>query len=317
MTLALDMIDVSVNLRRKGQLFNIVDRVNISLRPGETLGVVGESGCGKSVMASTIAGITPGNLEVTGQILLDGKDMLKLSEREMTGIRGKRVGMIFQDPFSWLNPVMTVGDHLVDVLVRHENLSRHAAKTRAVELLDLVRIPEPQRRVGDYPHEFSGGMCQRVAVACAIATKPALLIADEPTTALDVTIQAQILRLIVSLQREHNIALLLISHDLGLIAEAADRVVVMYRGRKVEEQPITGIFQNPLHPYTRALIRTRPELWKFEDYLGEIPGMVPALEDRVTGCAFANRCDVARPECSREAPALRQIGTADVACLYA
>ena len=317
MTFALEMIDVSVNLGRNGQRLNIVDRVNISLRPGETLGIVGESGCGKSVMASTVAGITPGNLEVTGQILLDGKDLLKMSEGEMTDIRGKRVGMIFQDPFSWLNPVMTVGDHLVDVLVRHENISRRAAKMRAVELLDLVRIAEPQRRVGDYPHEFSGGMCQRVAVACAIATQPALLIADEPTTALDVTIQAQILDLIVSLQDEHNIALMLISHDLGLIAEAADRVAVMYRGRKVEEQPITGIFENPLHPYTRALIRTRPELWKFDEYLGEIPGMVPALEERVVGCSFANRCEMARPECGRQIPALRQIGAADVACLYA
>ncbi len=269
-----------------------VDGVNFEVYPGEVLGLVGESGCGKSVTSLSIMGLVskPGRVD-GGEILLDGNDLVKLPEEEMVKIRGNRVSMIFQQPQSALNPVFKVGDQLAEVLNVHQDLGRDAGWNRAIALLKMVGVPDPERRAHAYPHELSGGMAQRVMIAMALACVPELLIADEPTTALDVTIQAQILDLMRDLRRDMGTAVILITHDLGVVAEMADRVAIMYAGEIVEQTDVNSLFDEPMHPYTQGLIGSIPILGEIKDKLDVIPGSVPNLVNLPPGCRFAPRCE--------------------------
>ncbi len=268
-----------------------VDGVDFRVYPGEVLGIVGESGCGKSVTSLSIMRLIsqPGRI-VDGQILFDGKDLVKVTEEEMMQVRGNRISMIFQQPQSSLNPVFRAGDQISEVLNIHQDFGREAGRDRAVELLKLVGIPEPEQRADAFPHELSGGMAQRVMIAMALACVPDLLIADEPTTALDVTIQAQILDLMRDMKKQLGSAMILITHDLGVIAEMADRVAVMYAGEIVEQSPVKSLFDRPLHPYTQGLIGSIPVLGELRERLEVIPGSVPNLIDPPSGCRFAPRC---------------------------
>ena len=291
-----------------------VDGVSFDLAPGETLCVVGESGCGKSVTALSILGLIPappGRIE-GGRILFQGEDLVAASEARLREIRGNQISMIFQEPMTSLNPVMRIGDQIAEALLLHENLSRSGARERVLEMLNLVQIAEPDRRIDEYPHQLSGGMRQRVMIAMALACNPMVLIADEPTTALDVTIQAQILNLMIELKERLGTAIIMITHDLGVVAETAQRVVVMYAGKKVEQATVDDLFAEPLHPYTRGLLKSIPSTNKVyggesQEGLHEIPGVVPNLRDPIPGCAFAERCDVAIDRCHTEAPAFEEI----------
>ncbi|ABB37983.1 oligopeptide/dipeptide ABC transporter, ATPase subunit [Oleidesulfovibrio alaskensis G20] len=285
-----------------------VGDVSYSINPGETLGVVGESGCGKSVTALSVMRLIPeppGRI-VSGKIMFDGTDLLSLSEKQMRHVRGNKISMIFQEPMTSLNPVFRVGDQIAETLILHEDLSKKAARDRSVELLKKVGIPSPESRVEDYPHQMSGGMRQRVMIAMALACNPKLIIADEPTTALDVTIQAQILELMDNLRETTGTAIQLITHDLGVIAETAHKVVVMYAGRVVEQAEVRELFNNPLHPYTRGLMRSIPGLGAHADKerLETIPGMVPSLLNLPQGCRFHDRCRHAFDRCRLEEPQL-------------
>ena len=300
-----------------------VDGVSLAIDAGETLGVVGESGCGKSVTAFTImrlVPIPPGKI-VAGEIVWLGRDLLKLPDDEMRKIRAKEIAMIFQEPMTSLNPVYTVGEQIAEVVRLHEGLGKRAATARAAEMLRLVHIPHPERRVHDYPHQFSGGMRQRVMIAMALSCNPKLLIADEPTTALDVTIQAQILELITDLKDRLGMAVMLITHAMGVVAETAQRVVVMYAGKVVEEAAVEEIFRAPRHPYTQGLIKSIPRLDAEEAgtrRLDAIPGVVPSLLDPLPGCRFAARCPHARSECTAATPELREVAPGHkVACVLA
>jgi oligopeptide/dipeptide ABC transporter ATP-binding protein len=288
-----------------------VDGLSFAVKPGEILGVVGESGCGKSITSLSVMQLVPSPpvRYASGQILYKGRDLLKASEDEMRRVRGNEISMIFQDPMSSLNPVLSIGDQLTEAIMLHQGLSQRQANDHAVEMLDLVHIPEPRRRLGEYPHQLSGGMRQRVMIAMALSCNPSVLIADEPTTALDVTIQAQILGLMEEIRDKFQTAIILITHDLGVVAEMADRVLVMYAGRKVEEADVTEIFENPQHPYTRGLMRSVPRLTTdFSETayhrLSEIPGIVPALTNLPEGCTFAERCDFATDHCRAQYPPL-------------
>jgi peptide/nickel transport system ATP-binding protein len=288
-----------------------VDGVDFKVSAGETLAIVGESGCGKSMTALSLMRLIPdppGRI-VSGSVKLGGRDLLLISEEEMRRVRGNDISMIFQEPMTSLNPVMTIGKQIAEALVLHRDMSRRQAFARAIEMLDLVRIPEPAQRAKEYPHQLSGGMRQRAMIAMALACNPKVLIADEPTTALDVTIQAQILDLILDLQKEFGAAVILITHDLGVVAETARRVIVMYAGRKVEEAEVGELFARPLHPYTVGLMASIPRLdlmrgeeKRPEDRLAEIPGIVPPLFALPKGCAFAPRCPKADDLCRRERP---------------
>jgi len=292
-----------------------VDGVDISIDRGETVGVVGESGCGKSVTAKTVMKLIdmpPGKI-VAGQVLWKGRDLVPLPPEAMQKIRAKEISIIFQEPMTSLNPVYTVGEQIA------ESLRLHEAMDRAVEMLKLVRIPTPERRVRDYPHQFSGGMRQRVMIAIALACKPQLVIADEPTTALDVTIQAQILDLLQRLKDEMGMAVMLITHAMGVVAEVAQRVVVMYAGKVVEEAPVKALFAHPRHPYTQGLIRSIPRIdldAQHKVRLEAIPGTVPKLIEPAEGCRFAARCKHARAECRQATPPLREVAPGHrVACI--
>jgi peptide/nickel transport system ATP-binding protein len=286
-----------------------VDGLSFSVEAGETVAIVGESGCGKSVTSMSILRLIPEPPgKIAGQIRFQGKDLLKLSDREMRKIRGNEISMIFQEPMTSLNPVLTIGQQIGETLRLHQGLSAAQAEAKAVEMLTLVGIPAPGRRVKEYPHQLSGGMRQRVMIAIALACNPKLLIADEPTTALDVTIQAQILDLMRDLKHRVGAAIVLITHDLGVVAEVAERVIVMYAGRKVEEATVEELFRNPKHPYTKGLLGAVPKLGSSLDgtaeRLAEIPGLVPSLKQKIQGCVFAGRCPYVTELCRELAPAL-------------
>jgi len=300
----LEVKDLQVEFRTRNGIAHAVNGVSFSISAGETLAVLGESGCGKSVTAQAIMGIidTPPGFITGGEIKYRGVDLLKLPEARRRRIRANRIAMIFQDALSSLNPVFTVGFQLAEQFRKHRGMSRRDAKARAVDLLDLVRIPAARQRVNDFPHQFSGGMRQRVMIAMALALDPEVLIADEPTTALDVTVQAQVMTLLAELRRERNMGLVLITHDMGVVADVADRISVMYAGRIVEEAPVRDIYASPAHPYTKALLESIPRLDLKGQELNVIKGLPPMLTDIPAGCSFHPRCGYARDICRADPP---------------
>ncbi len=304
----LEIDDLHVSFKTHAGTVQAVRGVHLHVEKGETLGIVGESGCGKSVTAQSILQLIPsppGKIE-KGRILLEGEDLSLRSNEEMQSVRGHEIGMIFQDPMTSLNPTMRVGKQIMEGLIKHRGMSKQEAYQEAKELVELVGIPEPARRVDQYPHEFSGGMRQRIVIAIALACQPKLLIADEPTTALDVTIQAQILELMAKLQKKLEMSIILITHDLGVVAGVCDRVVVMYAGKVVEEGSVDKIFKNPRHPYTKALLRAVPRLGIDKSKpLAAIAGRPPDLRSPPRGCAFAARCPSAMEICLQKQPELK------------
>jgi len=314
----LDVKNLKTVFRTRAGDIHAVNSVSFFLKPGELLGVVGESGSGKSVTMMSLLGLLPmPPAEIReGQVLLEGRDLLKSGADALRKVRGQEVGFIFQDPMTSLNPVFTVGFQIMEPLRKHMGMNRKAARTRAMELLELVGIPDARRRLKDYPHQFSGGMRQRVMIAIALACDPKVLIADEPTTALDVTIQAQILELVKELRQKLGMAIIWITHDLGVIAGIADRVMVMYAGQVVEQGPVQEIFRDPAHPYTRALLQTVPKLHGARDAkLRVIEGQPPMLSAHPAACPFRDRCKHAFGRCAQENPARRLVGNGhDVAC---
>ena len=317
----LEVRNLQTHFPTRAGLVRAVDGVSFHLDRGELLGLVGESGCGKSMTAlSVMRLISPPGRIVNGEILFDGKDLLKLSDSQMREMRGDDIAMIFQDPMTSLNPVFTVGEQIAEALRLHRKLSRGDARKATIEAMREVAIPDPGRRVDDYPHQLSGGMRQRVMIAMALACNPKLLIADEPTTALDVTIQAQILELLDELRKQRELAVLLITHDLGVVAEVADRVAVMYTGRIVEESPVDELFARPKHPYTEGLLRSVPKLTSAalikNERLETIEGVVPRPTDLPPGCHFAPRCRHRMPRCTAEEIPLYQLeGNVEVRCV--
>ncbi|WIM97218.1 ABC transporter ATP-binding protein [Actinoplanes oblitus] len=300
----LEVTDLHVEFRTQYGVAKAVNGANFLLSPGETLAILGESGCGKSVTAQAIMGIldTPPGYVTQGEIRYRGIDLLKLKEEERRKVRANKVAMIFQDALSALNPVYTVGFQLGELFRKHRGMSRADAKKQAIDLLEQVKIPAARNRVNDYPHQFSGGMRQRVMIAMALALDPEVLIADEPTTALDVTVQAQIMGLLADLQRQRNMGLILITHDMGVVADVADRISVMYAGKVVEEAGVYDIYSRPAHPYTRALLESIPRLDMKGQQLSVIRGLPPALTDVPKGCAFNPRCAYARDACRQDPP---------------
>jgi len=309
-TALLEVRDLRTRFNTLDGVVRAVDGVSFDLARGETLGIVGESGCGKSVTALSILRLIPAETGriASGSIRFDGQELTSLDEEAMKRLRGHHISMIFQEPMTSLNPVLTVGTQIAENVVRHLRVPWKAGRERACEMLNLVRIADARRRLDEYPHQLSGGMRQRVMIAMALSCDPQVLIADEPTTALDVTIQAQILDLMLELKEKTGTAIVLITHDLGVVAETTERVVVMYAGRKVEEAPVEALFERPLHPYTVGLMRAIPRLDVEADISGkrprlqEIPGLVPILTQPITGCAFAARCALATERCRAEAP---------------
>jgi peptide/nickel transport system ATP-binding protein len=319
----LTLSDVSVSFNTDDGRVQAVTNLSLELEEREVLGIVGESGCGKSVTAMSILGLLPSSAEVTGHIRFRDRDLLALSRAQLQSIRGREIAMVFQEPMTSLNPVFTVGRQIGEVIERHEGVSRKASHARATELLDLVGIPAAGRRVDEYPHQLSGGMRQRVMIAMAVACGPKILIADEPTTALDVTIQAGILDLLRRLRDELGTAVLLITHDLGVVADIADRVVVMYAGQRVEEARVDELFVDPQHPYTIGLMNAIPRLGAIGDgvsedrRLAEIPGKVPVLTEPPTACAFAPRCPRADEVTKSQVPQLSRVKDGHlVACFH-
>ncbi len=317
--------DLKVWFANRDGITRAVDGVSFDLLRGETLGIVGESGSGKSVTAMTMLQLIPSPPSVVagGAIRYNGEDLLKFDEERMLSIRGNEISMIFQDPMTSLNPVLTVGEQIAEAAVLHQKLSKRAARELAVEMLYKVNIPEPRRRADEYPHQFSGGMRQRAMIAAALACNPKVLIADEPTTALDVTIQAQIIELMLDLKRELGTSIIMITHDLGIVAETCARVVVMYAGRKVEEAPAEELFTNPLHPYTQGLLAATPRLETAPEKrradrprLIEIPGMVPTLKGELIGCSFTPRCCKATAICREFTPKLEDRDNEHVVCCF-
>ncbi|MFF5500725.1 ABC transporter ATP-binding protein [Streptomyces roseolus] len=313
----LEVKDLHVEFHTRDGVAKAVNGVNYSVSAGETLAVLGESGSGKSVTAQAIMGILdmpPGRIP-KGEILFRGEDMLKMADEERRKIRGRKIAMIFQDALSSLNPVLTVGYQLGEMFRVHQGMSKKDAKLKAIELMDRVKIPAAKARVGDYPHQFSGGMRQRIMIAMALALEPDLIIADEPTTALDVTVQAQVMDLLAELQREYNMGLILITHDLGVVADVADKIAVMYAGRIVEQAPVHELYARPAHPYTRGLLDSIPRLDQKGQELYAIKGLPPNLLKVPTGCAFNPRCPKATDLCRTEIPALVPVTEQDGADL--
>jgi len=306
--LLLEVSDLQIAFQTDDGLVKAVDGIDLQIRKGEALGLVGESGCGKSVTAYSIIKLldSPPACYEGGHIMFHGRDLLPLNEKLMRDVRGKSIAMIFQEPMSSLNPIMTIGYQITEAIGAHQRISRRLAKEQAIKMLGRVGLPDPERRFYDYPHQLSGGMKQRAMIAMALVCRPELLIADEPTTALDVTIQAQILDLLDELRREFGMSLLLITHDLGVVAQTCDRVAVMYAGKIVELAAVNDLFSRPLHPYTQGLFRARPSLTDNKDALAAIPGSVPSPLDFPSGCRFRTRCWMARPVCESEPP-LREL----------
>nr|WSZ98297.1 ABC transporter ATP-binding protein [Streptomyces sp. NBC_00857] len=315
----LEVRDLRVEFRTRDGIVQAVNGVTYSVEAGETLAVLGESGSGKSVTAQAVMGILdmpPGRI-TGGEVLFQGRDLLKLKEDQRRKVRGAEMAMIFQDALSSLNPVLTVGAQLAEMFTVHRGMSRKESRARAVELMDRVRIPAARDRAGDYPHQFSGGMRQRIMIAMALALEPALIIADEPTTALDVTVQAQVMDLLAELQRELNMGLILITHDLGVVADVADRIAVMYAGRIVESAPVHDIYKAPAHPYTRGLLESIPRLDQKGKELYAIKGLPPNLLHIPPGCAFHPRCPMAQDVCRRDVPPLYEVaGERRSACYF-
>lgn len=319
--IVLEVRNLKTHFFTRDGITRAVDGVSFHVRKGETIAIVGESGCGKSVTSLSILKLIaspPGKI-VDGEILYLGEDLVKASEARMREIRGNKISMIFQEPMTSLNPVLTVGQQITEVLKLHRGMNSQTARDRVIEMLHLVNIPEPESRIDNYPHQMSGGMRQRVMIAIALACGPEVLIADEPTTALDVTIQAQILNLLRELRDRTQAATVLITHDLGVVAEIAERVVVMYAGKKVEEADVRSLFAMPLHPYTRGLLNAMPKLVSdTHQRLEEIPGVVPSLREEIPGCAFAPRCTFATEKCHHVCPTLETKATGHtVACWHA
>lgn len=316
----LEVRDLSTYFFTDEGIVKAVDNVSFKLSPGESLGILGESGCGKSVTALSIMRLIqspPGKI-VDGEVLFKGADLLKKSEEEMRQIRGNKISMIFQDPMTSLNPVFTIGDQIVEAIVLHQKLDKRTARKKAVEMLELVRIPEADKRINDYPHQFSGGMRQRVMIAMALACNPSILIADEPTTALDVTIQAQILELIKQLRKEFNMSTILITHDMGIVAESCNNVLVMYAGKVVEYADLYTIFKHPAHPYTLGLLESVPRLDVRRERLNAIEGQPPDLVVLPNYCYYADRCPYKTKECLEQIPELVEIEEGHlVRCIHA
>jgi peptide/nickel transport system ATP-binding protein len=310
MTVALDIRGLRTEFRIGGAWVPAVRDLSLALRQDETLAVVGESGSGKSVTALSVMRLLAGhNARIAaGRVFLGDQDLLALSERAMSRVRGNAIGMIFQEPMTSLNPTMTVGDQIAEAITLHRDGSRGKALAEAARLLEEVRIPAARQRLGDYPHQFSGGMRQRVMIAMAIACRPAVLLADEPTTALDVTVQAQVLLQLAELRRSHGMSVLFITHNLGVVAQVADRVAVLYAGEVVELGPAEALLTAPRHPYTAALLRAVPRADRDAGELDPIPGAVPPLTDMPSGCAFAPRCAFVQPRCVTGRPSLRRVG---------
>ncbi|MEV7342633.1 ABC transporter ATP-binding protein [Streptomyces sp. NPDC093544] len=309
----LEVRDLHVEFRTRDGVAKAVNGVSYSVDEGETLAVLGESGSGKSVTAQAIMGILdmpPGKI-TGGEVLFQGRDLLKLKEEERRKVRGAEMAMIFQDALSSLNPVLSVGDQLGEMFTVHRGMSRKDARAKAIELMERVRIPAAAERVRDYPHQFSGGMRQRIMIAMALALEPALIIADEPTTALDVTVQAQVMDLLAELQRELHMGLILITHDLGVVADVADRIAVMYAGRIVESSPVHDIYKAPAHPYTKGLLRSIPRLDQKGQELYAIKGLPPNLMHIPPGCAFNPRCPMAQDICRTDVPPLAEVDSPD------
>ena len=311
----LEVKNLKTQFKLKKGIVNAVNNIDFSIDKGEILAIVGESGSGKSVTSLSIMGLVqdPGKV-VDGEILFKGKDLRKRSDKEIQSIRGNEISMIFQEPMTSLNPVYKIKNQLMESIMTHMNLSKKEALERAIKMLDLVGIPSPEKRINDYPHQMSGGMRQRVMIAMALSCHPGLLIADEPTTALDVTIQAQILELIQSLREKLNMAVLLITHDLGVVAETADRVIVMYCGRIVEEATAEELFRHPKHPYTVGLLESIPKIDEDRDRLYMIKGMVPNPLDMPKGCPFSDRCEKCMDKCRQAVPALTNVNGSKVRC---
>ncbi|SKC76175.1 ABC transporter ATP-binding protein [Maledivibacter halophilus] len=315
----LEVKDLVLGFNIEDEFINVIDNVSFSINKGEIVGLVGESGCGKSITSLSVMRLLPRTAVVpNGEIFFNSKDLLKISEDDMIGMRGKEIAMIFQEPMTSLNPVYTIGDQISEILLLHRKMSKKEAVNKSIEKLKIVSIPSPEKVIKQYPHELSGGMRQRVMIAMAMACNPKVLIADEPTTALDVTIQAQILDLIKDLKDETQASILLITHDLGVVAEMCDYVIVMYAGRVVEEADIYSIYENPQHPYTVGLLKSLPTLNEIRTRLHTIKGTVPAPKDFLQGCRFAPRCERATDICFNETPPLIEVGdTHKVRCFLA
>ncbi|GAA3410237.1 ABC transporter ATP-binding protein [Paenibacillus hodogayensis] len=305
----MEIRSLKTQFHTKQAVVRAVDGVDLDVDEGQIVCIVGESGSGKSITSLSIMQLLPKPMGriVEGEIRFQGKDLTKLSEKEMTRVRGDRISMIFQEPMTALNPVMKVGEQITEVLLRHRSVSRQEAKTKAIDMLTFVGVPQPERIFGEYPHRLSGGMRQRVMIAMAMVCEPKLLIADEPTTALDVTIQIQVLKLMKKMRDDLQTSIILITHDLGVVAEMADHVVVMYGGQVVESADADTVFDSPLHPYTQALLLSIPSLEERKDVLYSIPGTVPSAAAFPEGCRFADRCSLAQPSCRRRMPELREI----------
>ncbi len=316
MSALLEVKNLKTHFFKKKQVIPAVDGMDLTIKKGETVALVGESGSGKSMTSLSIMRLvpSPGGKIVDGQIMYDGKDLLTISENDMVDIRGNDISMIFQEPMTSLNPVLTIGDQITETLIAHQKLSQREAKKRAVELLEMVGFSRAKAILNDYPHRLSGGMRQRVMIAIAMSCNPKLLIADEPTTALDVTIQAQILDLMKDLSNKFDTSILLITHDLGVVSEVADRVIVMYCGQVVEESSVNDIFENALHPYTQGLINSVPSIDDDIDRLESIEGNVPTPDQFPTGCRFAPRCPKAFDKCSLHMPTLKKIDERSIRC---
>jgi peptide/nickel transport system ATP-binding protein/oligopeptide transport system ATP-binding protein len=305
----LEVRSLSIHFFTEEGVVRAVENVSFEIPPGEILGLVGESGCGKSVTGLSLLRlipIPPGRI-VSGEIFFDGRDLLQLEEKEIERVRGNDISMIFQEPMTSLNPVFTIGDQIMEAILLHQGLNKGEARKRAIDMLDRVKIPSPEKRIDSYPHQLSGGMRQRAMIAMALSCQPRLLIADEPTTALDVTIQAQVLQLLKEIQREMGMSVMLITHDLGVVAEIADRVAVMYAGRIFEYGPIEAIFGKMRNPYTRGLMHSIPQLMEKRGRLNAIPGQVPDPMDLPVGCKFHPRCYLMIEDCKKEEPPLFQV----------